>query len=343
MKNKGIENNNMKNNNIGLYALVFLQAACLVLFAGCRNGNETGTGAEPLQGKKRVARLATTVQQADVIECKGIIESEGHFTHFLREQETIAAFTVTEGAEVRKGDVLVRLSNYAALKEYTDLSYRKLQYNEKKNNLVVLEMEIERAEKDLADLKKELALQGKKGKEMKDYPLGLQLVRLKKELEKQEEALKILTTRRDFLKTGVAEEGKIISILDSRLAEVRGRMNSMDIRAPFDGTAVYVPAAAENLRPGDRVIEVIDNNRLHVRADVWQHQLRHIKKGNSAQVFPDFFGDNFIKGTVARIRFSPVKAPGEQYPRFPVYIDLETGNKELKAGMSVTVKIKKQA
>ena len=319
----------MKNKRILFSGLMVIS----LIFAGC--------GGEEQPVKKIKAAAGTGSNEVNMIECKGTIEAEHHFRRYLREGEKVVGFAVSEGSEVNKGDHLLTFSNYAVLKEYTDLSYRKLQYNDKKNNIKILELEISKTGREISDLEKDLEQEKKIGENIKDYPLAIQAGRIKKQIERLKEELNILEKKRDFLKASVQEEGKIISFLDSQLSEVNTRVKGMGIRAPFAGLVVYVPSSLESLRPGDLVIEILDDKKLYVRADVWQHQLQYIKAGNEVVIFPDFFGEYSFKGKVRRIRFSHIKSAKDEYPKFPVYIDMEPGVKELKVGMSVTVKIKK--
>ena len=325
----------MKNRTIKLDFRVLFTGFMFfsLLFASC--------GKEQQQEKKMQSVSKAASGEINIVECKGTIEAEHHFRRYLREEEKITAFAVTEGSEVKKGDLLLTFSNYVALKEYTELSYRKLQYNDKKNNIKILELEIAKINREISDLEKELEQEKKIGKNIKDYPIEIQSGRIKKQMDRLKEELNILEKKRDFLKASVLEEGKIISFLDSQLSEINTRVKGMDIRAPFAGVVAYVPSSIESLRPGDLVIEILDNKKLYVRADVWQHQLQYIKPGNKVDIFPDFFGEYSFKGKVRRIRFSHIKGAKDEYPKFPVYIDIEPGVKELKAGMSVTVKIKK--
>jgi multidrug efflux pump subunit AcrA (membrane-fusion protein) len=290
----------------------------------------------------REAKAATAAPSGDdvnTIECKGTIEAEHHFTRYLLQGEKISALKVTEGKQVKKGDLLAEVSNYAALKEYADLSYRKLQFADKQNSIKILELEIAKTTGAVSDLEKELKTEKEMGKKVAEYPLEIQSRRMKKELERLKEELNIMTKKRDFLQTSVKEEGKIISFLDSQLSQVNRRMQAMEIRAPFAGVVVYVPFSIESLRPGDLVVEILDDRKMFVSAYVWQHQLQYIKPGAPVKIYPDFFGESFFKGHVERIRPSPVKSARDEYPKFPVYIAVDQGIKEFKVGMSVTIRI----
>ena len=327
----------MKNKRIKTDFRIRILFTGLILFSLLISG--CGEEEQPVKKMNRVS--STDSSDVNMIECKGTIEAEHHFRRYLLEEEKITAFAVTEGSEVKKGDLLLTFSNYAALTKYTELSYRKLQYNDKKNNIKILELEIAKINREISDLEKELEQEKKIGKNIKDYPIKIQSGRIKKQMDRLKEELNILEKKRDFLKASVLEEGEIISFLDSQLSEVNTRVKGMGIRAPFAGVVVYVPSSLESLRPGDLAIEILDNKKLYVMADVWQHQLQYIKPGNEVEIFPDFFGEYSFKGKVRRIRFSHIKGAKDEYPKFPVTIDIEPGVKELKAGMSVTVKIKK--
>jgi multidrug resistance efflux pump len=315
--------------------MLFIVVACLALLtAYCGNNGQ--------QAPKTAKMPGAAVDEVKAVECKGTVEAGHHFVRFLREDEKITSIAVSEGARVEKGDLLLVLSNFTMIKEYADLSYRKLQHNDKKNNLKILQLEIARTDRKIADLKKELEQEQALAKKIPDYPAKLQTGRIKKQLEGLEEEFKLLETKKDFLQASVREEGDIISFLDRRLSEVNIRVKGMEIRAPFAGVAVYVPPAVQSLRPGDPVIEVLDDSSIYIRAEVWQHQLQYVKPGGQALIFPDFFGDRRLEGTVRRIRFSHIKEVKDQYPKFPVFIDIQPGVTELKAGMSVTIKIMKE-
>jgi len=298
-------------------------------------------GGKEQPGKQLGSTGKTSPGELNIIECKGTIEAEHHFTRYLQKEEKIASFTVKDGAEVKKGELLVILSNYSILKEYAQLSYRKLQYTEKKNNLKILELEIAKTNRELSNLQKELEEEKQIGKSIKEYPLEIQSQRINKKIENLNEELKIREKKRDFLKTSIKDEGKIIAFLDSQLIQANSRLKGMEIRAPFDGIVVFIASSAESLHPGDLVIEVLDKKKLYVRAQVWQHQLQYIEPGNEVKIFPDFFGDYFFEGKVRKISSSYIRSSSDEYPKFSIYIDIDSNLKKVKVGMSVTVKIKR--
>lgn len=300
-----------------------------------------GCGVKEQSGKQLSASGKTRQGDLNIIECKGTIEAEHHFTRYLQQGEKVASLSVKDGDEVKKGDLLVVLSNYALLKEYVELSYRKLQFNEKKNDLKILNLEMAKASRELSDLEKGLDEEKKLGRTLKDYPLEIQSQRINKKIEGLREQLNIMEKKRDFLETSIKEEKKIISFLDSQLTQVNRRSKGMEIRAPFDGMVNYVASSTESLHTGDLVIEVLNQQRLYVRAQVWQHQLQYIEVGNEVKVFPDFFGDYFFRGKVRKISSSYIKTTRDEYPKFSVYIDIDPNIKKIKAGMSVTVTIER--
>ncbi|MCP4221211.1 MAG: HlyD family efflux transporter periplasmic adaptor subunit, partial [bacterium] len=306
----------------------------LLLFTFC--------GKQEQQPKKAARKAAPSLGDVNIIECKGSIEAKNHFRRYLMEEETITAIHVKEGTEVPKGTLLVSVSNYPALEKFAQLNYRKLQHNDKINNLKILRLEISKTKRQIKELQKELEEEKKLAATVADYPLEIQSNRLKKDLKRLKEELKIQEEKQFFLSKSAAEEKKIITLFNSHLSEAGSRLKGLEVRAPFDGRVVFTADSLSGLRPGDLVLEFLDDRELYVKANVWQHQLQYISEGGEVKIYPDFFGESFLKGRVRKIQYSSIQDKRDQYPKFPVYINIEKQDiKNLKVGMSVTVKIQK--
>ena len=148
------------------------------------------------------------------------------------------------------------------------------------------------------------------------------------------------------------------NLAEYRLAKAKFEKAELDlsktiVRAPFSGRVSKIPAIGQLVRSGTSVMSLADDSSFWIEANLKETDLTYILAGQKVQIEVDAYPDQEWHGTVESI--SP--ATGSKYAiipsqnatgnwvkvvqRVPVKIVFEqtNTNRELRAGMSTTVRI----
>ncbi len=130
-------------------------------------------------------------------------------------------------------------------------------------------------------------------------------------------------------------------------AKARMMKKNCEVRAPFPGTIVdYMVKEGENfmfspgLKPGyshtSGIVQFMQLNKLKIKIDVNEKELRDIKKGQAATVQFDAFPDTTFQGHVSHIE--PILSTSTHSAKVEILVD--NRKRKLKPGMFATVDIK---
>jgi len=295
---------------------------------------------EPRGSKTEMSVPVSVPSEFNWIECKGLVRPTRLFTRYLNQGEQIHEYFIREGARIKKGERLVRLSNALFTEEYASLSGKKLEMKEKEDAVLILDMEITKAEKDIVQLDEQIEETKKIGQTMASYPVEAEIKRLTRGKESLEESLKILRLKRDAASKRTEDLKKMLLDLEGRMSEIRIQLDHLTIGAPFDGIVAFVPDIPESVKIGEPLLELWDDQEKTIEAFVWQHQLSVLKPGNEALIYTDFQKDAEGRGVVKQIKPKPLQEEIETYPKYKVTIDIVEGGAKLRIDASVSLRIK---
>ncbi|MDD8026034.1 MAG: HlyD family efflux transporter periplasmic adaptor subunit [Acidobacteriota bacterium] len=278
----------------------------------------------------------------ETIECQGLVKPAHSSARYLAPSEKVARILVKQGARVRRGDVLAEFANAALLEQYVSLSARKQEIQEKNEAAAVLDLEIQKARRLIAQIDQEIAATQKLALTDPGFPAAAETARLNQKKADLEEDLAIQTTKRDFGRSRAADSTATLRDLDLRIADVRGQLNALAYTAPFDGLVAFLPESPENLMAGDLVIQIWDDSGKSIEAIVWQHQLRLLTPGLSASIYAGLDDRETGRGVVREIIPYPIIRRGgtAAAPQYRVFIDIEEGGASLMVDMAVSIRIR---
>lgn len=131
-------------------------------------------------------------------------------------------------------------------------------------------------------------------------------------------------------------------------AKARMMKENSEVRAPFSGTiADYLVKEGENfmfspgLKPGyshtSGIVQFMQLNKLKIKIDINEKELRNIREGQAASVQFDAFPDTTFKGHVSHIE--PILSTSTHSAKVEITVD--NSERKLKPGMFATVEIKR--
>lgn len=196
------------------------------------------------------------------------VSSTGVVEAFLVEKvmtevrETVLDVFVKEGAHVKKGELLIKLSNENTLLEY---QLKKNSYNEALSSFKNAEKEV--------NIQKKL---------LKNFAVSQADVdQAVSALEKAAAALDINKRELEISKT---------------------KLDSTDVRSPIDGTVLEIQSFQGRKVFGDKeIITVGDTSKFIAKAQIDELDIRQVKMGQKVQVAVDAYPDRIIDGIVDSI------------------------------------------
>ncbi|MEX2271893.1 MAG: HlyD family efflux transporter periplasmic adaptor subunit [Vicinamibacterales bacterium] len=146
-------------------------------------------------------------------------------------------------------------------------------------------------------------------------------------LEQAEARLKQLRETYGLKRTAALADMRILEIRRDRarqaLEHAEGNADLMTIRAPFDGLVVLKTTfragtmteyqEGDQVRPGQAVLDVIDPNRMRVRAQINQADITRVSVGQPASIGLDAYPGLAFDGVVEQI--APLATPSQRNPR----------------------------
>jgi multidrug efflux pump subunit AcrA (membrane-fusion protein) len=134
-----------------------------------------------------------------------------------------------------------------------------------------------------------------------------------------------------------AEAG--VAQAEATLAAARAALEDLDIRAPFDGTAVEVNVdVGDTAAPGAVVVVVATMDQLRARTtDLTELDVARVREAQTAVVTVDALAEVQLTGTVVQIEVQSVSAQGDVI--YPVTIELDAGVPGLRWGMTAMAEI----
>jgi len=234
----------------------------------------------------------------------------------------ITELPVTDGMNVKKGDLLVRIKpdSYKALLEQQEaaISTAKATNLQQKANMVRTEQDLKRADEMFA--KKTISIQ--------EYNAA--------------------QAAADVAKNTHESSLHEIERAQAASSQARDQLSKTTIYAPLDGTVTLLNSklgerlVATGQFAGTEVMRVADLSKMQAVIDVNENDVPNVKVGDKASVKIDAYTDRKFQGTVAQIA-NTGKTTGsgtqEEVTNFEVKINLDRGDVLLRPGLSCTADI----
>lgn len=223
-----------------------------------------------------------TVETIVVNTKAGTVEAPRRAKLSARLGGTVKTLTVREGDRVTEGQILLQLEN----RDYL------AQISKARDGLAVAEAELQRANLESAQWKRDLA---------RDRRLEQDGALSTENLERTENRLEIAVATARSLEMRVSEAGKALRVLEEEY-------DKTILRAPFDGIVAEIKTeVGEYISPSPpglmipAVIDLIGSEIPYVSAPMDEIDAGRIGPGMEARVTVDAFPDSAFVGTVVRL------------------------------------------
>lgn len=322
-----------------LFPALPLVLAIWVLPAWAEGGNSV----------EQPGRAAVSRSSSIDLQFMGVVEPGNRLGIILMPGENLRELLVKEGDEVKKDDVVAKLSNGQLFSGFADLQQKKSSLQEGKQQIELLKLEIDLKEKHLARVNEEMAREKKLTETISGYSSSLS-TQLETQQIQVEGQLTVLRARYDMALQKEKGSGELVKLIDDQIVEVRRRMEALAVRVPFDGKVKYVSPDLHRYMAGTVLCEIWDESHFKVRGAIVQHQFYLIKPGDRVRVSVDFVLDREVIGIVQSVGQSAnqsIRQPREGrsmqgYASFEVMIKIEDSQGLIQPGMMVSV-VKKES
>ena len=323
------------NNIDGKRNSKWIGLICLLLFVvGClKESPDSNSNTTPNQ------EIAPTENNQDYVECNGTLQPGKRFIFKLGAGERVSKILVNKGEIVDEGKPLVLLANDDMQQQIMSLEEMKLKTWCEKEDLKLLDIEIDNEENNKQELEKLIAKERQIGEEIPGYQVDRQIRQWQEEFNRSEGKLRILKERVAIQKQSYAKQKELTASRETMLADLKLRASKLKILAPFSGTIKRIRPSAEKAIPGELVLELWDESFYLIHAHLWQNQVVNVNPGNRVEVYPDFYKNTCLTGTVQSIPAADIDADKDQFPKFPVYVELKKQDQHLVIGMAVSLRI----
>ena len=234
----------------------------------------------------------------------------------------IIELPVTDGMNVKKGDLLVRIKpdSYRAALEQQDAAISTAKATNLQQKATMIKTE--------ADLKRADEMYAKKAISIQEYNAA--------------------QAAADVAKNTYESSLHEIERAQAASSQARDLFLKTTIYSPLDGTVTLLNSklgerlVATGQFAGTEVMRVADLSKMQAVIDVNENDVPNVKVGDKANIKIDAYGDKKFKGTVAQIA-NTGKTTGsgtqEEVTNFEVKINLDRGNILLRPGLSCTADI----
>jgi multidrug resistance efflux pump len=293
----------MKNNRFAIFLLMGLLALSLILAL---------FGPGILQKKNATAQHAETRQM--FITAKGIVESEEKLDASSRVSSTISALLVKEGDKVKKGTPLVKFDDskiQAQVRMAESARYearsrlKELESGYRHEDVEMAKSRMQSAEAQYSEANDEFGRQ--KRLYENDATTLVELKKAEEQFKKASAELDEARTNSQKLKKGargeeIEQAKSSAEKADSELRYYQASLEDYTLKSPFNGVVTdKFRNVGEAVDVGTPVLELVNPDKLRIRAELEETDVGKVKEGQSVEVTTDAYKEKIYKGTVYRV------------------------------------------
>jgi multidrug resistance efflux pump len=293
----------MKNNRFAIFLLMGLLAVSLILALFSPG---------IIQKKNATAQHAETKHM--FITAKGIVESEERIDASSQVSSTISALLVKEGDQVKAGTPLVRFDDS---KIQTKVKMAESSYFEAKSRLKELETGYRSEDVEMAKSRMQSAdaqymeardeFERQKRLYEKDATTLVELRKAEEQFKRASAEFDESKTNMQKLKKGVRAEEieqakSSAEKADSELRYYQASLKDYTLTSPFNGVVTEkFKHAGESVDVGTPVLELVNPDKLRIRAELEETDVGKVKEGQSIEVTTDAYKEKIYNGTVYKV------------------------------------------
>jgi len=293
----------MKNNRFAIFLLMGLLAVSIIL---------------ALFSPSIIRKKNTTAQHAETkhmfITAKGIVESEERIDASSQVSSTITALLVKEGDQVKAGTPLVRFDD-SKIRSQVKMAESAL--FEARSRLKELESGYRSEDVDMAQSRMQSAdakyvevrdeFERQKRLYEKDATTLVELRKAEEQFKRASAEFDESKTNTQKLKKGVRDEEieqakSSAEKADSELRYYQASLKDYTMTSPFNGVVTEkFKHVGEAVDVGTPVLELVNPDKLRIRAELEETDVGKVKEGQSIEVTTDAYKDKIYKGTVYKV------------------------------------------
>lgn len=253
----------------------------------------------------------------DVVGGNGVVEPAQRETHVAAQATALVkAVHVTEGQQVKSGEVLVELVSdveaAALAAAEADLEGERASMARTLKGLRIEDVDAAQADADAARSRAQLSagvLERTEQLSKTGATTADELDRAKRQAQADEANARALEARARAASAGSRREDVAVARArlagaEARVAEARATLERLTVRAPLDAEVLQVKVRPGELysSQGEAALVVLgDTRRLRVRMDVDERDVARVRVGAPAYVQTDAWGDRRFPGRVVEI------------------------------------------
>jgi multidrug resistance efflux pump len=266
-----------------------------------------------LFGPSIIQKKNATAQHAETkhmfITAKGIVESEERIDASSQVSSTISALLVKEGDQVKAGTPLVRFDDS---KIQTKVKMAESSYFEAKSRLKELETGYRSEDVEMAKSRMQSAdaqymeardeFERQKRLYEKDATTLVELRKAEEQFKRASAEFDESKTNMQKLKKGVRDEEieqakSSAERADSELRYYQASLKDYTLTSPFNGVVTEkFKHVGESVDVGTPVLELVNPDKLRIRAELEETDVGKVKEGQSVEVTTDAYKDKVNKG-----------------------------------------------
>jgi HlyD family secretion protein len=258
------------------------------------------------------------------------------------------------GTSVKPGDLLVEFDRQAQMQGALD---RRAELNDLEQQIRRKEAEARAAKaRDDSEIQQAVsALERAKLEMIKNEMLPkIQVEKNEQALEEADARLKQLRTTYDLKRRAAEADIEVLRIRRSKsenaMKQAETNASRMEVRSPISGLAVIKTTwkasnmseiqEGEEVRPGVPIVDIVNPERMRVRARVNQADINELRAGQPVRVGLDAYADLSFGGKVAQI--SPLGVVSTLSPKvrqFIVLIDVDGSHPNLMPDLTASIDV----
>lgn len=293
---------------------------------------------------------------AEYVEEKGTVKLSEEASVYSSESGKILEVPVTEGDEVKAGDILARMDDtdirlqikaLEAQKQSACAKYQEARTPVSEADMGKLSSQLQAAEIDYENAKRAV----ESGKKLLDGG-AISLDAYQSFLAayaSAEAALRAAESNIASAKEGISAQVKRqyeaqIAEIQARIEQLQRKQSNMNIKSDISGTVLSVSAKEGSIaQPGTLLFEIGNKNSIYLESDILLEDMGKVKEGAAVLIENEDLGIKDIKGTIRKIypkAVGKISDLGIEQKRVKVEISLGSDNAVLlKPGYDVDVKI----
>ncbi len=287
-------------------------------------------------------KMSSTVEAtgySGYIETQGTVYPRRQVIYRFRSGDRVFNVAVSEGQTVKKGENLFSLTNEQLIGRLVDIRDRINAVNTAQNEILRLKIRLEQKRSRLKHLKYRLKNEKKVAEVVSGLTSTSNLDLLQEQIIEAEDELTLLENQYDFASDKANDPAILLPDLNKNLENLQRQYARLSPTAPFDGVVHRVIENSDPSLPGNIVMELWDASGYRIEGLLTQNQLPYVKPGAKAEIFTDYYSEQKLAGKVIKVMPVASTTGKNDFPVFPVVVELNELSDTIFPGMKVSLKI----